>query len=50
MRQGKRPTVRQKKLIKGFNINPDEWLVITENNEQITIVNRATKDVKVVSK
>ena len=50
MRHGKRPTVRQKKLIKGMKLNPDNWLVITENKEQITLVHRDTNTVKVVQK
>lgn len=50
MRHGKRPTVRQKKLIKSMKLNPDNWLVITENKEQITLVHRDTNTVKVVQK
>lgn len=50
MRHGKRPTVRQKKLIKSMKLNPDNWLVITENKEQITLVHRDTNTAKVVQK
>lgn len=50
MKHGKRPTVRQKKLLKNLRRNPDNWLVVTENNEQITIIHRNTDRVMTLKK
>lgn len=50
MKHGKRPTVRQKKLLKSLRCNPDNWLVVTENNEQITIIHRHTDRVTTLNK
>lgn len=50
MRQGKRPTVRQKKFLKEKRLNPDNWLVITDNKCQMTVVHRDTNTVKMIEK
>ena len=49
MKHGKKPTVRQKKLLQKFKLNPDNWLVVTENKEQITIVQRSTGHTKTIN-
>ncbi len=42
MKHGKRPTVAQKKLIKTWNLNPDNWLVSKNTSEGLLIIHRET--------
>lgn len=42
MKHGKNPTLNQKKLIKLLGRNPDNWLVIRHNNNEIVIEHRHT--------
>lgn len=50
MKHGKRPTVRQKKFLKSMRRNPDNWLVVKDNNEQMVIVHRDTGKVQTIYK
>ena len=50
MKHGKRPTVRQKKFLKSMRRNPDNWLVVKDNNEQMVIVHRDTGKVQTIQK
>lgn len=50
MKHGKRPTVRQKKLLTELKVNFENWLVVTENDLQITIVHRNTGTIKTFNK
>ena len=50
MKHGKKPTVRQKKLLTELKVNFENWLIVTENNEQITIVHRHTGQTKTMNK
>lgn len=38
--RGKRPTLAQKKLLKAKGLNPENWLVISEDWERIVVVHR----------
>lgn len=40
MKHGKAPTVEQKKLMKKWRLNPDNWLVVKNQPEQMVIVHR----------
>ena len=40
MKNGKAPTVEQKKLLKKWRLNPDNWLVVKNQPEQMVIVHR----------
>lgn len=40
MKQGKRPTVAQRKYIQRFRLNPENWLVVRDNNEEFIIRHR----------
>lgn len=40
MRQGKKPTVSQRKLISSFRLNWENWLVVREDADSITIRHR----------
>lgn len=40
MRQGKKPTLKQKKLLQDFGKNPADWLVIEETPTELRAVYR----------
>lgn len=40
MKNGKRPTVRQKKLMARWRLNPDDWLVVKDTPDAMTLVHR----------
>lgn len=40
VRQGKKPTVRQRELISSFRLNWENWLVVREDADAITIRHR----------
>lgn len=42
-KQGKRPTVRQQKLIVEFGENPKEWFVERDTPKELVIVHRDDK-------
>ena len=46
MRDGKKPTVRQKKLITSLGLNCDNWLVRRDNDKEFVIVHRHTGNVR----
>ena len=50
MRQGKRPTVKQKRFLKEHNLNPDNWLIISDDKFKVKAVHRDTKNIKEISK
>lgn len=50
MKQGKRPTRRQKTLIRSFNLNPANWLVERESPSHMSIVHRTSGNLKSLAK
>ena len=42
MKNGKVPTLEQKKLMKAHGLNPDDWLVVKNLTDAITVVSRAS--------
>lgn len=50
MRDGKRPTVRQKKLMTKLGLNYENWLVRRDNDKEFVIVNRHTGTVRRMAK
>ena len=40
MKQGKQPTVAQRKYIKYFRLNPENWLAVRDNPEEFVIRHR----------
>ena len=38
MKNGKRPTLAQKKLLKAHGLDPDAWLVVKDQPDHIEIV------------
>ena len=50
MKHGKRPTVRQKKLMTQWHLNYENWLVVKDTPDAMTIVHRATGRTRVIRK
>ena len=51
MKNGKKPTVRQCKLIQQWNLNPADWLVAKDTPEAMTLLHRySDKTTKVLPK
>ena len=46
MRQGKKPTVAQRKLISSFHLNWENWLVVEDTPTHMTIRHRITDQAK----
>ena len=42
VKNGKVPTLEQKKLMKMHGLNPDDWLVVKNLADAITVVSRAS--------
>lgn len=40
MKNGKKPTVRQKKLMTEWKLNPKDWLVTKDTPEQMELIHR----------
>ena len=40
MKHGKRPNVRQCKLIQAWGLDPADWLIVKDTPESMTIVHR----------
>lgn len=40
MKHGKRPTVAQRKYIRSFRLNPENWLVVKDSPEEFVIRHR----------
>lgn len=50
MKHGKRPTVRQLKLMRELGINNDSWLVERETPDELVIVHRLTDKTRTIRK
>lgn len=50
MKHGKKPTLKQKKLMQAARLNCDNWLVIRDTAEEMVIQNRATDRVRTIRK
>ena len=48
MKQGKKPTAVQKRLISGKGLDPNEWQVLNWSDLEATLQNKQTKEVKVL--
>ena len=46
MRQGKKPTVKQRKFIASFRLNWENWLVIADNPSHMIIRHRISDQEK----
>ena len=50
MKHGKKPTVKQKKLMRELGLNFDSYLVERETSDELVIVHRLTDKTKVIKK
>ncbi len=50
MKNGKRPTRAQKILMSQYRMNSDNWLVVKENINSVTLVHRHTSNTRVIMK
>ena len=50
MRDGKKPTVRQKKMMSQYGLNHENWLVQRDNDREMVIVHRHTGTVRRIAK
>lgn len=50
MRQAKKPTRAQRLLIKAWRLNTDNWLVVTETPDALTIRHRHSDRERVIPK
>ena len=50
MKHGKRPTRSHKILMSKYRLNCDNWLVIGEDNNAVTLIHRHTNTKKVILK
>ena len=50
MKHGKKPTVRQKKLMTAWHLNYENWLVVKDTSTEMVIVHRDTNRTKTIPK
>ena len=51
MKHGKKPTVRQCKLMQKYGLKPEDWLVVKDTAAQMVVVNRWSENtVKMIYK
>lgn len=50
MKQGTRPTLKQKLMIEASGENPDDWLVEREVKGDLALINKKTEAIKFIRK
>jgi hypothetical protein len=50
MKNGKNPTVRQKKLIAQQQLNYEDWLVVKDTSTEMVVVRRDTGALRTITK
>lgn len=51
MKNGKRPTVRQMELMRLWRLNPNDWLVVKDTPDAMTVVHRLSdKTTRIIPK
>ncbi|QIW89346.1 putative NHN endonuclease [Bacillus phage vB_Bacillus_1020A] len=48
MKQGKRPTRNQKKLMLAVGLSPEKWLIYKKINSELHLVHRETGTTKII--
>lgn len=48
MKNGKKPTKKEKMHIKSYNLNPDNWLIFKKIDGELHLVHRQTNRVRVI--
>ncbi|PWW06293.1 hypothetical protein DFQ01_103195 [Paenibacillus cellulosilyticus] len=50
MKQGKRPTRKQKELMSAYKLHPDNWLVLSDTPQELLLLNRVKGTTRTVRK
>lgn len=50
MKHGKRPTVKQKKMLNEYGLNCENWLVVKDNSFEAVIIHRHTNTIRKIKK
>ncbi|WP_445659473.1 DUF6906 family protein [Aeribacillus sp. FSL K6-1121] len=50
MKNGKRPTRKEKMTMLKYHLNPNNWLVSKRNGDMLTLVHRYTSSVRQIPK
>ncbi len=50
MKRGIKPTRAQKILISGYRLSPENWLVLSDCKESVTIIHKHTDTIKTLKK
>lgn len=50
MKNGKKPTVAQRKFIEGYGLNAENWLVAKDTSESMVLLHRFTDSIKILPK
>lgn len=48
MKNGKKPTKKEKIHINSYNLNPDNWLIFKNLSNEMHLVHRYTNTIKVI--
>lgn len=48
--RGKRPTLAQKKFLKAKGLNPENWLVVSDDQYRIIVMNRKSLKPKTIAR
>ncbi len=48
MKNGKKPTKKEKIHIKSYNLNPDDWLIFKKLSGEIHLVHRYTNTTEII--
>ena len=48
MKNGKRPTVAQKKILKNMGLIPENWLIVKNEPDRMTVVHRHNGELRTV--
>ena len=50
MKHGKNPTVKQKKILKDYGLNCENWLIVKDNSFETVIIHRHTNTTRTIKK
>ena len=50
MKNGKKPTYEQRKVIQRFKLDPHEWLVVKDTSTEMVLMHRDDKTIKTIPK
>lgn len=50
MKHGKNPTVRQKKMLTDLHLNYENWLIVKDTPDMLTVVHRVSGEQRTLNK